>query len=37
MTAASILEAAGHRDLAAVVGGPAEWAAASGRPLETGR
>jgi hydroxyacylglutathione hydrolase len=37
MTAASILEAAGHRDLAAVAGGPAEWAAASGRPLETGR
>jgi hydroxyacylglutathione hydrolase len=37
MTAASILEAAGHRDLAVAVGGPAEWAAASGRPLETGR
>jgi glyoxylase-like metal-dependent hydrolase (beta-lactamase superfamily II)/rhodanese-related sulfurtransferase len=37
MTAASILEAAGHRDLAVVVGGAAEWAAASGRQLKTGR
>jgi hydroxyacylglutathione hydrolase len=36
MTAASILEAAGHRDLAVVVGGAAEWAAASGRSLKTG-
>jgi hydroxyacylglutathione hydrolase len=37
MSAASILEAAGHRDLAVAVGGPAEWAAASGRPLQAGR
>ncbi len=37
MGAASILEAAGHRDLAVAVGGPSEWAAASGRPLNTGR
>lgn len=37
MSAASILAAAGHRDLAVAVGGPAEWAAASGRPLTTGR
>jgi hydroxyacylglutathione hydrolase len=37
MSAASILEAAGHRDLAVVVGGAAEWAAASGRSLQTGR
>ena len=37
MTAASILAAAGHRDLAVAVGGPADWAAATGRTLETGR
>jgi glyoxylase-like metal-dependent hydrolase (beta-lactamase superfamily II)/rhodanese-related sulfurtransferase len=37
MTAASILEAAGHRDLVVAVGGAADWAAASGRPLKTGR
>jgi glyoxylase-like metal-dependent hydrolase (beta-lactamase superfamily II)/rhodanese-related sulfurtransferase len=37
MTAASILAAAGHRDLRVVVGGADDWAAASGRPLQTGR
>ena len=37
MTAASILAAAGHRDLTVVVGGAADWAAASGHPLKTGR
>ena len=37
MSAASILAAAGHRDLAVAVGGPSDWAAASGRPLTTGR
>jgi rhodanese-related sulfurtransferase len=37
MTAASILAAAGHGDLTVVVGGAADWAAASGRPLKTGR
>lgn len=33
--AASILERAGRRDVAVLVGGPEDWAAASGRPLET--
>lgn len=37
MTAASILEAAGHRDLRVVVGGVADWATASGHPPKTGR
>jgi len=37
MSAASILEARGHRELAVVLGGPAEWVSASGRALETGR
>jgi hydroxyacylglutathione hydrolase len=37
MTAASILAAAWHHDLAVAVGGPADWAAATGRSLETGR
>jgi rhodanese-related sulfurtransferase len=37
MTAASILEAAGHRDLSVALGGPDDWAAASGRPLAAGR
>jgi rhodanese-related sulfurtransferase len=32
-TAASVLERAGHRDLAVVVGGPEDWARGSGRPL----
>jgi glyoxylase-like metal-dependent hydrolase (beta-lactamase superfamily II)/rhodanese-related sulfurtransferase len=36
MTAASILAAAGHPDLAVAVGGPADWAVATGRNLETG-
>ena len=35
MSAASILEA--HRDLTVVLGGPADWADASGHALETGR
>lgn len=37
MTAASILAAAGHQDLAVAVGGPDDWATACGRSLETGR
>lgn len=37
MTAASILAAAGHCDLTVMVGGAADWAAASGHPLKTGR
>ena len=36
MTAASVLERAGRRDLIAVAGGPPEWAAASGAVLEKG-
>ena len=36
MTAASLLAAAGHSELTVAVGGPADWAAATGRPLETG-
>lgn len=35
MTAASILAAAGHRDLTVAIGGPEDWAAASGRALQT--
>ena len=37
MSAASILEARGSRGLTVVLGGPADWAKASGRPLDTGR
>jgi rhodanese-related sulfurtransferase len=37
MSAASVLETQGHRELAVVVGGPAEWASATGRSLDTGR
>jgi len=37
MTAASLLAAAGHRDLTVAVGGPEDWAAATGRGLRTGR
>jgi len=37
MTAASLLTRRGHRDLAVAIGGPQDWAAAHGRPLETGR
>ena len=36
MSAASILEAGAHRELAVVVGGPFDWASSSGRALETG-
>lgn len=36
MTAASLLEQAGHRDLGVVVGGPDEWARSVGEPLRTG-
>ena len=36
MTAASLLAAAGHSDLTVAVGGPADWAAATGRPLQAG-
>ena len=31
--AASLLERAGHHDLAVLVGGPDDWAAATGHPL----
>jgi glyoxylase-like metal-dependent hydrolase (beta-lactamase superfamily II)/rhodanese-related sulfurtransferase len=37
MSAASLLAAAGHSDLTVVLGGPADWSKATGRPLETGR
>jgi rhodanese-related sulfurtransferase len=37
MSAASVLEAAGRRDVAVMQGGPTDWASATGRPLETGR
>jgi hydroxyacylglutathione hydrolase len=37
MTAASLLAAAGHRDLTVAVGSPEDWAAATGRGLRTGR
>jgi hydroxyacylglutathione hydrolase len=36
MTAASLLARRGHPSLAVAVGGPPDWAAAHGRPLETG-
>jgi hydroxyacylglutathione hydrolase len=36
MGAASLLEQAGHRDLAVLIGGPDDWAMATGRRLETG-
>ena len=36
MTGASILERSGREDLAVLVGGPADWAAVSGRALATG-
>ncbi|GAA4704853.1 MBL fold metallo-hydrolase [Pseudonocardia yuanmonensis] len=35
-TAASLLERAGHRDLAVVTGGPQDWADTTGRALVTG-
>lgn len=34
MTGASILEQRGHEDLAVLAGGPSEWSACSGGPLE---
>ncbi|GAB2750830.1 MBL fold metallo-hydrolase [Salinifilum aidingensis] len=36
MGAASLLEQAGHRDLAVLEGGPQDWAATTGRSLEEG-
>ena len=36
MGAASLLEAAGHHDLAVLDGGPQDWAAATGRRLDIG-
>src|SRR6266542_2035530 len=36
MTGASILERAGRRDLAVLLGGPGDWSAACGVPLEHG-
>ncbi|WP_016881493.1 MULTISPECIES: MBL fold metallo-hydrolase [unclassified Rhodococcus (in: high G+C Gram-positive bacteria)] len=36
MGAASLLERAGHRQLTVLEGGPGDWAAATGRTLETG-
>ncbi|MEV0428254.1 rhodanese-like domain-containing protein [Micromonospora sp. NPDC050495] len=37
MTAATLLERAGRTDLAVLVGGPQDWAAATGRLLEEGK
>ncbi|HET6355423.1 MBL fold metallo-hydrolase [Streptomyces sp.] len=36
MTAASLLQRAGHRDLAVLTGGPDDWAKATGRTLQEG-
>ncbi|MFF0133428.1 rhodanese-like domain-containing protein [Streptomyces mirabilis] len=36
MTAASLLQRAGHQDLAVLTGGPDDWAKATGRPLQEG-
>lgn len=36
MTAATLLERTGRRDLAVLVGGPDHWAAATGRRLQKG-
>jgi hydroxyacylglutathione hydrolase len=36
MTGASLLEAAGHRDLSVLAGGPGDWSAATGVELRTG-
>jgi glyoxylase-like metal-dependent hydrolase (beta-lactamase superfamily II)/rhodanese-related sulfurtransferase len=36
MTAASLLQRAGHKDLAVLEGGPTDWAKATGRPLQEG-
>ncbi len=35
MTAASILQAAGHEELSVLAGGPADWSAATGTPVAT--
>jgi len=37
MTAASILQRAGHQGIAVLAGGPGEWAAAAGRSLQAGQ
>ena len=36
MTGAGLLEAAGHRDLSVLAGGPGDWSAATGIELQTG-
>ena len=36
MTGASLLEAAGHRGLSVLAGGPDDWSEATGAELETG-
>jgi hydroxyacylglutathione hydrolase len=36
MTAASLLQRAGHQGLAVLAGGPGDWTAATGRPLQEG-
>jgi rhodanese-related sulfurtransferase len=36
MSAASVLEVGGQRDVTVVLGGPVDWANASGRSLDTG-
>ena len=36
MTAASLLQRAGHQGLAVLAGGPQDWAAATGQPLQEG-
>jgi glyoxylase-like metal-dependent hydrolase (beta-lactamase superfamily II)/rhodanese-related sulfurtransferase len=36
MTAASLLEVAGHRDVSVLAGGPADWSAVTGIDLHTG-
>ncbi|MGI5379509.1 rhodanese-like domain-containing protein [Streptomyces sp. CA-251387] len=36
MTAASLLQRAGHEGLAVLAGGPADWAEVTGRPLQEG-
>ncbi|MFC5212949.1 MBL fold metallo-hydrolase [Streptomyces coerulescens] len=36
MTGASLLQRGGHRDVAVLVGGPDDWAEATGRPLQEG-
>jgi rhodanese-related sulfurtransferase len=36
MTAASLLQRAGHRGLAVLSGGAPDWAASAGQPLQEG-